>query len=252
MEPPRFAQTSGITFFAAVTSRVAPNPGGAGALSILHSGAGAWGGSGWALGQRQEKLLAWWVLGSQAVGTAVARCGSRLRLHHAIGDKRLSSYCQTRGEGGGAAIHTTQNEFPAQSCSAVSHHATAKVSGKERAGRGSASPSLPLARTEPGAMAERRAGTKGRRLGSSRRKQLRESSCEAPAAAPGPSEEPPWASEIVKRVQDFFREQDKDQAGFVTRSDMKVRDGEVFSGQRPAGWKEVDDGQGFSLDLLCS
>ncbi|NWH46001.1 RAB44 protein, partial [Fregata magnificens] len=30
-----------------------------------------------------------------------------------------------------------------------------------------------------------------------------------------------WASEIVQRVQDFFREQDKDQVGFVTRSDMQ-------------------------------
>ncbi|XP_072700819.1 ras-related protein Rab-44 [Ciconia boyciana] len=70
-------------------------------------------------------------------------------------------------------------------------------------------------------MAERRAAAKGRRMGSSRRKQLREGSGEAPAAAPGPSEELPWASEIVQRVQDFFRERDKDQMGFVTRSDMQ-------------------------------
>lgn len=79
-------------------------------------------------------------------------------------------------------------------------------------------------------MSERRAATKGRRMGSSRRKQLREGSCEAPAAAPGPGEEVQWASKIVQRVQDFFRERDKDQAGFVTRSDMQVRDGGVFSG----------------------
>ncbi|XP_009955681.1 PREDICTED: EF-hand calcium-binding domain-containing protein 4A-like [Leptosomus discolor] len=70
-------------------------------------------------------------------------------------------------------------------------------------------------------MAERQAATKGRRMGSSRRKQLHESSGKAPATAPSPGEEPPWASEIVQRVQDFFREQDKDQAGFVTRSDMQ-------------------------------
>ncbi|NXK17100.1 RAB44 protein, partial [Arenaria interpres] len=56
-------------------------------------------------------------------------------------------------------------------------------------------------------------------MGSSRRKQLREGYGEAPA--PGPGEEPPWASEIVQKVQDFFKERDKDQAGFVTRSDMQ-------------------------------
>lgn len=87
-------------------------------------------------------------------------------------------------------------------------------------------------------MAERRAAAKGRRMGSSRRKQLHEGSCEAPAAAPGPGEEPPWASEIVRRMQDFFRERNKDQAGFVTRSDMQVRDGDVFSGQMLWGWLE--------------
>ncbi|NXU30994.1 RAB44 protein, partial [Thalassarche chlororhynchos] len=65
-------------------------------------------------------------------------------------------------------------------------------------------------------------------LGSSQRKQLREGSGEAPAAAPGPGEELPWASEIVQRVQDFFREQDKDQAGFVTRSDMQKLQEEDF------------------------
>ncbi|XP_051495138.1 ras-related protein Rab-44 [Apus apus] len=71
-------------------------------------------------------------------------------------------------------------------------------------------------------MAERRAA-KGRRLGSSRRKQLREGSGETPALAPapGPGEELEWASEIVQRVQEFFREQEKDRAGFVTRSDMQ-------------------------------
>ncbi|CAM9877972.1 unnamed protein product [Bubo scandiacus] len=57
-------------------------------------------------------------------------------------------------------------------------------------------------------------------MGSSRRRQLHEGSGEAPAA-PGPSKEPPWTSEVVQKVQDFFRERDKDQAGFVTRSDMQ-------------------------------
>ncbi|XP_040975827.1 ras-related protein Rab-44 isoform X4 [Aquila chrysaetos chrysaetos] len=77
-------------------------------------------------------------------------------------------------------------------------------------------------------MAEHRAATKGRRMGSSRRRQLQEGSGEAPAAAPSPSEEPPWASEVVQRMQDFFRKQDKDQAGFVTRSDMQKLQEEDF------------------------
>ncbi|NXL07375.1 RAB44 protein, partial [Mesembrinibis cayennensis] len=58
-------------------------------------------------------------------------------------------------------------------------------------------------------------------MGSSRRKQLREGSGEAPAVAPSPGEELPGASELVQRVQDFFRERDKDEAGFVTRLDMQ-------------------------------
>lgn len=88
-------------------------------------------------------------------------------------------------------------------------------------------------------MAERRAAAKSRRMGSSRRKQLREGSSKALAAAASPGEELPWPSEIVQRVQDFFRERDKDQAGFVTRSDMQVRDGDVFSCQMPPGWLET-------------
>lgn len=74
-------------------------------------------------------------------------------------------------------------------------------------------------------MSERRAATKGRRLGSSRRKQLRESSGEAPAAAPSPSEEPPWASEIVQRVQQLLSDRDTEQVGIVTREDVQVRTG---------------------------
>ncbi|XP_039941862.1 ras-related protein Rab-44 isoform X5 [Hirundo rustica] len=72
-----------------------------------------------------------------------------------------------------------------------------------------------------GAMSERRAAAKGRRLGSSRRKQLREGSGETPAAAPSPGEEPPWASEIVQRVQQLLADRDAEQAAVVTRSDVQ-------------------------------
>ncbi|NXS69512.1 RAB44 protein, partial [Pandion haliaetus] len=65
-------------------------------------------------------------------------------------------------------------------------------------------------------------------MGSSRRKQLHEGSSEAPAAAPSPSEEPPWASEIVQKMEDFFRKQNKDQVGFITRLDMKKLQEEDF------------------------
>ncbi|KAM4759405.1 ras-related protein Rab-44 isoform 3-T3 [Cyanocitta cristata] len=77
-------------------------------------------------------------------------------------------------------------------------------------------------------MSERRAAAKGRRLGSSRRKQLREGSGEAPAPAPGPSEEPPWASEIVQMVQQFLSDRDTEQAGVVTRSDVQKLQEEGF------------------------
>ncbi|NXE98196.1 RAB44 protein, partial [Menura novaehollandiae] len=65
-------------------------------------------------------------------------------------------------------------------------------------------------------------------LGSSRRRQVREGPAETLAPAPGPGEEPPWASEITQRVQDFLRERDTDQAGFVTRSDMQKLQEEGF------------------------
>ncbi|NWT73834.1 RAB44 protein, partial [Prunella himalayana] len=58
-------------------------------------------------------------------------------------------------------------------------------------------------------------------LGSSRRKQLQESPGQALAPAPAPSEEPPWASEIVQRVQHLLSNRDTEQAGVVTRSDMQ-------------------------------
>ncbi|XP_050571232.1 ras-related protein Rab-44 [Cygnus atratus] len=62
-------------------------------------------------------------------------------------------------------------------------------------------------------MAEHRAGAKGRRMGSSRRRQL--------CKDPGRSEEPPWASKVMQRVQDFIQGHHKDQTGFITRSDMQ-------------------------------
>ncbi|XP_068515899.1 ras-related protein Rab-44 isoform X3 [Anas acuta] len=62
-------------------------------------------------------------------------------------------------------------------------------------------------------MAEHRAGAKGRRMGSSRRRQLCKDS--------GPSEEPLWASKVMQKVQDFIRGHHKDQTGFITRSDMQ-------------------------------
>ncbi|NWS74404.1 RAB44 protein, partial [Crotophaga sulcirostris] len=63
-------------------------------------------------------------------------------------------------------------------------------------------------------------------MGSSRRRQLREGTRGAPPAAPG--EETPPAPETAQRVQDFCKEQDEDQAGFVTRSDMKKLQEEGF------------------------
>ncbi|XP_067166533.1 ras-related protein Rab-44 [Apteryx mantelli] len=80
-------------------------------------------------------------------------------------------------------------------------------------------------------MAERRAGAKGRRLGSSRRKQLREASgggddatavAAASSSVPGPEEESPWAADVAQKVQDFFRACDREQKGFVTRADLQV------------------------------
>ncbi|NWV26648.1 RAB44 protein, partial [Origma solitaria] len=58
-------------------------------------------------------------------------------------------------------------------------------------------------------------------LGSSRRKQLREGSGETPAPVPGSSEEPPWASEIVQRVQQLLSSRGTEQEGGVTRSDLQ-------------------------------
>ncbi|XP_025061794.1 EF-hand calcium-binding domain-containing protein 4B [Alligator sinensis] len=74
-------------------------------------------------------------------------------------------------------------------------------------------------------MERKRTPTKGRRLGSSRRKQLREMSDQAKESSI--LEEEPVASEIMEKVQDFFRECDKDQKGFLTRANMqnlKMRD----------------------------
>ncbi|NXR61104.1 RAB44 protein, partial [Rhadina sibilatrix] len=59
-------------------------------------------------------------------------------------------------------------------------------------------------------------------LGSSRRKQLREGSGEAPVPVPSPGEEPLWASDTVQRVQQLLSHRDTERAGVVTRSDMQL------------------------------
>ncbi|NXB49556.1 RAB44 protein, partial [Leucopsar rothschildi] len=58
-------------------------------------------------------------------------------------------------------------------------------------------------------------------LGSSRRRQLQEGSREAPGPEPIPGEEPPWASEIMQRVQQLLSDRDTEQTRVVTRSDMQ-------------------------------
>lgn len=64
-------------------------------------------------------------------------------------------------------------------------------------------------------MAEQRVGSRGQRMGSSRRRQLRRDA----------GEEPPWAAAVMQRVQEVVQEQRGDTEGFVTRADMQVRDG---------------------------
>ncbi|NXF71443.1 RAB44 protein, partial [Sclerurus mexicanus] len=65
-------------------------------------------------------------------------------------------------------------------------------------------------------------------LGSSRRRQVREGSGDTPVTAPSPAEEPPQEPDIVQRLQDFLKEQHKDQEGFVTCSDMQKFQEEGF------------------------
>lgn len=64
-------------------------------------------------------------------------------------------------------------------------------------------------------MAEQHVGSRGRRMGSSRRRQLRRDA----------AEEPPWAAAVMQKVQDVIQEQRGDTEGFITRADMQVRDG---------------------------
>uniref|UniRef100_A0A8B9GGL7 Ras-related protein Rab-44 n=1 Tax=Amazona collaria TaxID=241587 RepID=A0A8B9GGL7_9PSIT len=120
---------------------------------------------------------------------------------------RCSSYCQTQGP-----LQQTKC-IP----SSIPLHQLPPRSPARRSWPRVSSRQFPLDRTELGPMAERRAGTKSRRLGSSRRKGFGD----APAAAPSPGKEPPWAAEIVQRVQELLGEQDKDQEGFVTRSEIQ-------------------------------
>ncbi|XP_040547408.1 ras-related protein Rab-44 isoform X7 [Gallus gallus] len=67
-------------------------------------------------------------------------------------------------------------------------------------------------------MAEQRVGSKGRRMGSSRRRQLRRDA----------GEEPPWAAAVMQRVQEVVQEQRGDTEGFVTRADMQKLQEEVI------------------------
>ncbi|XP_052554328.1 ras-related protein Rab-44 isoform X2 [Tympanuchus pallidicinctus] len=67
-------------------------------------------------------------------------------------------------------------------------------------------------------MAEQRVGSRGRRMGSSRRRQLRRDA----------AEEPPWAAAVMQKVQDVIQEQHGDTEGFITRADMqKLQEEEV-------------------------
>nr|XP_005280548.1 ras-related protein Rab-44 isoform X1 [Chrysemys picta bellii] len=65
-----------------------------------------------------------------------------------------------------------------------------------------------------------------RKLGSSRRKQLRDVFGGA-KTSPIPEEEP-FPPEIMEKVQEFFQECDKDQKGFITRADMQKLKKEDF------------------------
>ncbi|XP_040508825.1 ras-related protein Rab-44 isoform X3 [Gallus gallus] len=67
-------------------------------------------------------------------------------------------------------------------------------------------------------MAEQRVGSRGRRMGSSRRRQLRRDA----------GEEPPWAAAVMQRVQEVVQEQRGDTEGFVTRADMQKLQEEVI------------------------
>ncbi|XP_042689667.1 ras-related protein Rab-44 isoform X2 [Centrocercus urophasianus] len=67
-------------------------------------------------------------------------------------------------------------------------------------------------------MAEQRVGSRGRRMGSSRRRQLRRDA----------AEEPPWAAAVMQKVQDVIQEQRGDTEGFIARADMqKLQEEEV-------------------------
>lgn len=63
-----------------------------------------------------------------------------------------------------------------------------------------------------------RAARKGRKLGSSRRRQIRE-----PAAGQdGPVAPEPWSSQAAEELQGFFRACGAAERGFVTREDLAV------------------------------
>nr|XP_014430176.1 ras-related protein Rab-44 isoform X2 [Pelodiscus sinensis] len=76
------------------------------------------------------------------------------------------------------------------------------------------------------AMEEHNMPARSRKLGSSRRKQMRGVSGGA-MTAPIP-EEQQFPPEIMEKIQDFFQECDKDQKGFITRADMQKLKREDF------------------------
>ncbi|XP_048782214.1 ras-related protein Rab-44 isoform X1 [Lagopus muta] len=75
-------------------------------------------------------------------------------------------------------------------------------------------------------MAEQHVGSRGRRMGSSRRRQLRRDA----------AEEPPWAAAVMQKVQDVIQEQRGDMEGFITRADMQKLQEEVV----PCSTKELE------------
>ncbi|KAM7170718.1 ras-related protein Rab-44 [Macrochelys suwanniensis] len=75
-------------------------------------------------------------------------------------------------------------------------------------------------------MEEQRRPARGRKLGSSRRKQLRD--VFGGGKTSPIQEEEPFPPEVMEKVQDFFQECDKDQKGFITRADMQKLKKEDF------------------------
>ncbi|XP_005987646.2 EF-hand calcium-binding domain-containing protein 4B [Latimeria chalumnae] len=74
-------------------------------------------------------------------------------------------------------------------------------------------------------MAERRKSAKGRKLGSSRRANRQHKQFEGGFAAGLPEDPPHHGSDITEKLQEFFRDCDKEGKGFITRNDMQELEG---------------------------